>query len=491
MQTATTAPSEASRNGILTTLGATIGLAFGPSVIANLTVTGYITPIEREFGWSRVDVSFAFTLVAYMIVIMSPLQGFLVDRFGPRRVVLTSIPLFALSLAAIFFTPANMAVYYVLWAIVPIAGLGLWPLGYLQAVTPWFDRKLGLALGCALAGLRTKVVGVVVFSRLYDTRGRWARMARRVNRLLVSLAETAIFVGLLVPAEATVLVAAFLAGRGVFAVEAIFAAAFAGGLIGDQIGYLLGRFGGARIAARGGRLGRLWRRYEQATGALFRRRSALAVTLARFISFVRTLMPWFAGMTGMSYGRFLVYETENAKTLLDVWLLPLTGDRKPIPFLQTEFGEGQGRLSPDSRWLAYVSNETGRNEVYLQPFPRTGDKRKVSTEGGAQPRWRADGKGLYYVAPAANGLLAITAVDVQTREANLELGTPKPLFSARFAGTVSVTQAINSNVITQSYAASADGQRFYLLSANNDVPPEPITVVLNWQEELKQRVPTR
>jgi MFS family permease len=152
MQT-TSPPSEASRNGILTTIGATVGLALGPSVIANLTVTGYITPIEREFGWSRVDVSFAFTIVAYMIVLMSPLQGYLVDRFGPRRVVLTSIPLFALSLAAIYFTPSNLYVYYLLWAIVPVAGIGLWPLGYLQAVTPWFDRKLGLALGCANAGI--------------------------------------------------------------------------------------------------------------------------------------------------------------------------------------------------------------------------------------------------------------------------------------------------------------------------------------------------
>lgn len=145
--------SEATAPGILTTLGATVGLALGPSVIANLTVTGYIPAIEREFGWLRSDVSFAFSLVAYMIVVMSPLQGFLVDRFGSRRVVLTSIPLFALSLAAIYFTPANIYVYYLLWAIVPIAGLGLWPLGYLQAVTPWFDRKLGLALGCANAGI--------------------------------------------------------------------------------------------------------------------------------------------------------------------------------------------------------------------------------------------------------------------------------------------------------------------------------------------------
>ena len=148
-----TAPTEATRSGILTTLGATVGLAFGPSVIANLTVTAYITPIEQEFGWLRSDVSFAFSLVAYMIVVVSPLQGMLVDRFGPRRVVLTSIPLFALSLAAIYLTPENIYVYYFLWALVPIAGLGLWPLGYLQAVTPWFDRKFGLALGCANAGI--------------------------------------------------------------------------------------------------------------------------------------------------------------------------------------------------------------------------------------------------------------------------------------------------------------------------------------------------
>lgn len=149
----TSTASEVSRPAILTTFGAMIGLALGPSVIANLTVSAYIGPIEAEFGWLRSDVSFAFSLVAYMIVVMSPLQGMLVDRFGPRRVVLTSIPLFALSLGAIYFTPNNIYVYYFLWALVPIAGLGLWPLGYLQAVTPWFDRKLGLALGCANAGI--------------------------------------------------------------------------------------------------------------------------------------------------------------------------------------------------------------------------------------------------------------------------------------------------------------------------------------------------
>ena len=72
-----------------------------------------------------------------------------IDRFGPRRVLLTSIPLFGLSVGALYFAPPNLTLFYLMWAIVPVAGLGLWPLGYLQAVTPWFDRKLGFALGCA------------------------------------------------------------------------------------------------------------------------------------------------------------------------------------------------------------------------------------------------------------------------------------------------------------------------------------------------------
>lgn len=145
--------SEASRDGILTTFGSVVGLALGPSVIAILSISPFISPIEQEFGWSRVQVSLAVTIVSYMVVLVSPLQGFLVDRFGPRRVILTSIPLFALGLAAFYFQPANLMVYYCLWALIPILGIGLWPLGYLQAVSRWFDRRLGLALGFANAGI--------------------------------------------------------------------------------------------------------------------------------------------------------------------------------------------------------------------------------------------------------------------------------------------------------------------------------------------------
>jgi len=126
--------------------------------------------------------------------------------------------------------------------------------------------------------------------------------------LLVTCTETALFIGLLIPAEATVLVGAFLASQGYFRLEHVLAATIVGALAGDQLGYLAGRLGGHRMAASSGRIGRLWRRYERIAQQLFRRRSILAVTVARFISFVRTLMPWFAGMSRMPYGKYLAYD---------------------------------------------------------------------------------------------------------------------------------------------------------------------------------------
>ncbi len=137
--------------------------------------------------------------------------------------------------------------------------------------------------------------------RLLNDVGPWIVFA-------VASVETALFVGLLIPAEATILVAAFLASQGHFSVTSVLAATFFGGLLGDQIGYVLGRFGGTRLVAREGRIGRVWRRHEPRAERLFQRHASLSVSLARFISFVRTLMPWFAGMSGMSYGRFFTYD---------------------------------------------------------------------------------------------------------------------------------------------------------------------------------------
>ena len=165
---------EATASGIKTTIGSTIGLAFGPSVIAVLTVSPFLLPIEQEFGWTRVQSSLAITIVSYMVVLMSPLQGFLADRFGPKRVILTSIPLFACGLAAFYFLPNSLFLYYALWTLIPILAVGLWPIAYLQAVTQWFDRRLGLALGCANAGigLGTFIVPLIIttFLALYDWR---------------------------------------------------------------------------------------------------------------------------------------------------------------------------------------------------------------------------------------------------------------------------------------------------------------------------------
>jgi undecaprenyl-diphosphatase len=125
---------------------------------------------------------------------------------------------------------------------------------------------------------------------------------------VVAMVETAFFIGLLVPAEATVLVAAFLVAEGVFTLESVLSATILGALTGDQLGYLLGRYGGTRFVTRGGRPGRVWARYEPRATAMFRRRTIVAVTLARFVSFLRTLMPWFAGMTKMPWPRFFLFD---------------------------------------------------------------------------------------------------------------------------------------------------------------------------------------
>ncbi len=149
------APSEATRNGILTTLGADGRPRVRPERHRECSPSArYITPIEQEFGWSRVDVSFAFTLVAYMIVldVAAARHTRRSLRSAPRRADFDSAVRAELG-GDLFHAGRTSTSTTCSGRIVPVAGLGLWPLGYLQAVTPWFDRKLGLALGCANAGI--------------------------------------------------------------------------------------------------------------------------------------------------------------------------------------------------------------------------------------------------------------------------------------------------------------------------------------------------
>jgi eukaryotic-like serine/threonine-protein kinase len=171
-------------------------------------------------------------------------------------------------------------------------------------------------------------------------------------------------------------------------------------------------------------------------------------------------------------GQFIVFQAYDPKTDADLWVLPLFGDGKAYPFLQTEFFEGPAFFSPDGHWLAYSSNESGRPEVYVQTFPKTGGKWLVSIGGGgAQPHWRGDGKELYYMAPDRT----LMAVEVNTAS-TFETSAPKPLFA---------TQVSSYNAPNR-YVVAADGQRFLVNSPAGEVNQTPITVVLNWIGTLKR-----
>jgi eukaryotic-like serine/threonine-protein kinase len=174
-------------------------------------------------------------------------------------------------------------------------------------------------------------------------------------------------------------------------------------------------------------------------------------------------------------GRFLLYTEENPETKSDLWLLPLNGDRKPIPFLSTEFNERSGQFSPDGHWIAYMSDESGRDEIYVREFSSGSAQRSwdsagkwlISKGGGTDPRWRGDSKELFYV--ASDGKLM--SVDISAKPV-FEAGAPRPLFQLP-PGFVGLEVA-------------ADGKRFLVgvpvaLSAS-----VPFTVVLNWQATLKK-----
>jgi eukaryotic-like serine/threonine-protein kinase len=182
-------------------------------------------------------------------------------------------------------------------------------------------------------------------------------------------------------------------------------------------------------------------------------------------------------------GRFPRYYEIDPKTKRDIWILPLSGDQKPFPFLQTEANEVGGQLSPDGRWMAYASDELGGHEVYVQSFPSAGGKRQVSTKGGTGPHWRRDGKELFYYAPDGK----LMAVEVKSglpagghgggEGASFEASVPRALFEFR-SGSGPPTFA--------PYTVTADGQRFLLNTIVDESGGAPLTVRVNWQAGLKQ-----
>ena len=178
-------------------------------------------------------------------------------------------------------------------------------------------------------------------------------------------------------------------------------------------------------------------------------------------------------------GKFILYSDYQEKTKYDLWMLPLEGDHKPIPYLQTPFNELHGQFSPDGRWIAYASDESGRFEVYVQTFPASGPKWQISTAGGDFPRWRRDGKGLYFIA-ADQKLMEIPVKTGSGSSAAFEPGVPQPLFRIEPLSTA-VTGAIP-------YQPASDGQRFLVnvQAGGEGAQAPPISVVLNWTAGLKK-----
>jgi Tol biopolymer transport system component len=190
-------------------------------------------------------------------------------------------------------------------------------------------------------------------------------------------------------------------------------------------------------------------------------------------------------------GEFLVYMINPPKTGPDIWVLPMAGDRKPVPFAQEPFAESFGQISPNGRWMAYMSNETGRPEIYVRPFPSGPGKWPVSTSGGNHPRWRHDGKELYYLSNPPGAEAEFFAVATTESAGGFQAGRPELLFGLAVPAPAA---ASNGGVPFHPYAILADGQRFLFaraLSVAGDEAAGQVHVVLNWQEELKARLAAR
>ena len=174
-------------------------------------------------------------------------------------------------------------------------------------------------------------------------------------------------------------------------------------------------------------------------------------------------------------GKLLALYAGASSTGQDVWVLSLDGDRRSQPFLQTAASEIDASFSPDGHWMSYASDESGRYEVYVQPFPSSGGKWQISTEGGREPRWSRNGRELFYRSGDK-----MMAVDVVTQSA-FQVATPRVLFQGPYEPT---------NSVSPNYDVSADGQRFLMVQPSEQQPAvTEFNVVLNWFEELKRSVP--
>jgi Tol biopolymer transport system component len=167
-------------------------------------------------------------------------------------------------------------------------------------------------------------------------------------------------------------------------------------------------------------------------------------------------------------GRFVIYQRTDLKEVWDLWALPMTGDnRTPFAVANTPFLERMGQLSPNGQWLAYETNETGRPEIVVQAFPEARGRWPVSTNGGEAPRWSADGRELFFIAPDRT----IMAAMVTTTASTFGAGRPAALFGAQ----------ISSQPFRFPYTVARDGHFLINELQGLETAAIPITLILNWQ----------
>ena len=170
-------------------------------------------------------------------------------------------------------------------------------------------------------------------------------------------------------------------------------------------------------------------------------------------------------------GDVILYRSPDAETGWDVWALPLATGEDAFPVVQSSFDERDGQFSPDGIWIAYQSNNSGRFEVYLRPFPGPGGTSTISTNGGAQVRWRADGRELFYV--GLDGQLMAVSIRLDVAGQRVDAAAPVPLFQTRIGGAV-------QGILRQQYMVAGDGARFLMHRLTEEAAMSPITLMLNW-----------
>jgi Tol biopolymer transport system component len=227
---------------------------------------------------------------------------------------------------------------------------------------------------------------------------------------------------------------------------------------------------GSRIVFRSGRVG---------MGDLYQKTSSGAGVDALLLDTDQSKTPnsWSAD------GRFLMYHSISPQTARDLWVIPMTGDPVPFAFLQTPFNERWGEFSPDGRWVAFQSDESGRDEVYVRPFDAPdnsatrvmgGGQWQISTAGGVYPVWSLDGKELYYLDPAGN----MIATPLFSSGDAIEAGVSEVLFPTRIVGR-------NDISLGRQYDVNPDGQ-FLINTQTGEGANDAITLIQNWNPEAAQ-----